>query len=122
MGDTYGGLDVLVNNASPAKEARDNRFATGGRIGDTSEEWWDQMYATGLRGLCLCCKYTLPYMIGKGEGSIIHISSVQALRGTGWEAYSMIKGAAVSLTRSMAAGYARDGGAGELHLPRDCGG
>ncbi|MHB1132777.1 MAG: SDR family NAD(P)-dependent oxidoreductase [Chloroflexota bacterium] len=98
VGATYGGLDILVNNAAPAGLARD----ADGRIGDIGEEVWDEMWRTGLRGACLCSKYMMPFLITSGAGSIIHMSSVQGLRGSGWDAYSMIKGGLVSLTRSMA--------------------
>ena len=98
VGEKYGGLDVLVNNAAPAGLARE----ADGRIGDTSEEVWDEMYRTGLRGVCLCCKYAMPLLIESGRGSIVHMSSIQGLRGSGWDAYSMVKGGLVSLTRSMA--------------------
>ena len=103
VGQKYGGLDILVNNAAPAGLARD----ADGRIGDTSEDLWDEMYRTGLRGACLCCKHAMPMLIKSGRGSIIHISSVQGLRGSGWDAYSMIKGGLISLTRSMAVNGAK---------------
>ena len=101
---TYGGLDVLVNNATDAGRAR----AEDGRIGDTPEELWDDTYRVALRGTCLCSKYLMPLLIRSGRGSVINMSSIQALRGSGWDAYSMMKGATVSLTRSMAVGYAPD--------------
>ena len=104
VGETYGGLDILVNNAAPAGLARE----ADGRIGDTSEALWDEMWRTGLRGTCLCCKHMMPPLIKSGKGSIIHMSSVQGLRGSGWDAYSMIKGCLVALTRSMAVGYSTD--------------
>jgi len=104
-GKTYGGLDILVNNAAPAALARE----ADGRIGDTSEVLWDEMWRTGLRGTCLCCKYMMPLLVKSGKGSIIHMSSIQGLRGSGWDAYSMIKGGLVSLTRSMAVNGAKHG-------------
>jgi NAD(P)-dependent dehydrogenase (short-subunit alcohol dehydrogenase family) len=100
---TYGGLDVLVNNAAPAALARE----ADGRIGDISEEVWDEMWRTGLRGTCLCCKYLMPLLVKSGRGSIIHMSSIQGLRGSGWDAYSMMKGGLISLTRSMAVNGAK---------------
>ena len=106
----YGGLDILVNNAALIGAGR------SGRIGDppgelwngTAEELWDEMYRVGLRGTCLCCKNLMPQLIESGKGSIINISSITALRGFSMDAYCMIKGALISLSRSMAVGYARD--------------
>lgn len=66
------------------------------------------MYRIGLRGPCLCSKYLLPYLIQSGKGSIINISSITALRGFAMDAYAMVKGGLISLSISMAAGYARD--------------
>jgi len=105
VGETYGGLDILVNNAAPVGLARE----ADGRIGDTSEAVWDEMWRTGLRGTCLCSKHMMPLLIKNGKGSIIHMSSIQGLRGSGWDAYSMIKGGLVSLTRSMAVNGAKHG-------------
>src|SRR5919199_4464407 len=82
VGETYGRLDVLVNNAADAGLAR----AADGRIGDTSEALWDDMYRVALRGTCLCSKYLMPYLIRSGHGSIVNMSSIQALRGSGWDA------------------------------------
>ena len=104
VGDVYGGLDVLVNNAAPAGRAR----LEDGSIADTSEDLWDDLYQTNLRGTCLVSKHVMPYLIKSGRGSVINIASIHALRGTGWDAYSMIKGCIVALTRSMAVGYAPD--------------
>ena len=104
VGETYGGLDILVNNATPAARAR----AEDGSVADTSEELWDELYQTNLRGTCLITKHVMPYLIASGRGSVINIASIHALRGTGWDAYSMIKGCLVALTRSMAVGYSTD--------------
>ena len=104
VGRTYGWLDILVNNAAPAGRAR----LEDGSIANTSEDLWDDLYYTNLRGTCLVSKYVMPFLIRRGKGSIINIASIHALRGTGWDAYSMIKGCLVALTRSMAVGYAPD--------------
>ncbi|MHB1413677.1 MAG: SDR family NAD(P)-dependent oxidoreductase [Chloroflexota bacterium] len=104
VGETYGGLDILVNNAAPAARSREE----DGSIADTPEDLWDELYATNLRGACLVSKYVMPYLTKSGHGSVVNIASIHALRGTGWDAYSMMKGCLVALTRSMAVGYAPD--------------
>ena len=104
VGATNGGLDILVNNAAPAARVR----VEDGSLADTSEELWDELYQTNLRGTCLITKHVMPYLIASGRGSVINIASIHALRGTGWDAYSMIKGCLVALTRSMAVGYSTD--------------
>ena len=104
VGATYGGLDILVNNAAPTARAR----VEDGSIADTSEDFWDELYQTNLRGTCLITKHVMPYLIASGHGSVINIASIHGLRGTGWDAYSMIKGCLIALTRSMAVGYSTD--------------
>lgn len=109
--ETYGGLDVLVNNAGLPGAGRAGRLADppGELWQGTAEELWDELYRVGLRGTELCCKHFLPLLIASGRGSIINISSIHALRGLGSDAYAAIKGALMSLSVSLAVSYARDG-------------
>jgi len=65
--DTYGRIDVLVNNAGV--------MVLGETILDIDPEEWDQSVAANLRGPYLCCRSVLPRMIEQGRGSIIHIGS-----------------------------------------------
>jgi NAD(P)-dependent dehydrogenase (short-subunit alcohol dehydrogenase family) len=109
-GKTMGGLDILVNNAVLPGAGRSGRLSDppGELWRGTQEELWDAMYRVGLRGSMLCSKLFMPYLVASGKGSIINISSIHGLRGFGWDSYSMVKGGLISLTMSMAAGYARD--------------
>ncbi|MCI0847623.1 MAG: SDR family oxidoreductase [Chloroflexi bacterium] len=65
--DTYGRIDVLVNNAGV--------MVLGETILDIVPEEWDLSVASNLRGPYLCCRAVLPTMIEQGRGSIIHIGS-----------------------------------------------
>src|SRR5919198_587020 len=56
-------IDILVNNAG---------VAFNKKLIDTSEEEWDQMINTNLKGPFLFSKAVLPYMISKGPGVIIN--------------------------------------------------
>lgn len=91
---TFGGLDILFNNAGIIRRAT---------VVDTTEEEWDRVIAVNLRSAFLLSKYALPYMIGAGGGSIIHNASGWGLvGGPRAAAYCASKGALVNLTRAMA--------------------
>ncbi|MBI3961334.1 MAG: SDR family oxidoreductase, partial [Deinococcus sp.] len=96
--------DVLVNNAG---------IWRGGKITDTSEEEWDRIFATNVKGIYQMSRYALPYLVakeGRPGGSIINISSVTGLVGRpGAAAYVASKGAVTQLTKAMALDHAREG-------------
>jgi NAD(P)-dependent dehydrogenase (short-subunit alcohol dehydrogenase family) len=64
--ETYGGIDILVNNA---------RFSVAGSVLDLSEADWDYSMAVMLKSAFLACKHALPSMLARERGSIINISS-----------------------------------------------
>ena len=97
--DTYGGLDILVNNAAYLHELA---FTA-----DLTAEEWEKTIATNLTGSWLCMKYAIPEMIKRGGGSIINIASQAATRGNaGLTAYTASKGGLLSLSRNTAVEYA----------------
>ena len=98
--DTYGRLDILVNNAG-----------TGGRhrIEDTTEQMWDGQMDVHAKGAFLGMKRTVPEMRKAGGGSIINVSSIYGLVGSGTStAYHAAKGAVRLLTKSAAMQYASE--------------
>lgn len=98
----FGGLHVLFNNAAVALVGRD------GKVADIPEQVWDFVLAVNLTGVYLACKYAIPRMIQSGGGSIINNASIAALVAEpDLDAYTAAKGGVLSLTRSIAAGYAR---------------
>ena len=102
--ERYGGVDVLYNNAAVQLHGQD------ARAHELSLEIWDRTQAINLRGVWLCSKYTIPVMLDRGGGSIIHAASPTGLTGCapGYTAYSSSKGGVIALTRVMAIDYARD--------------
>ena len=83
--ETYGKLNVLVNNAAIYG------FDTP-EITDFPEEDWDRMMNVNLKGVFLCCKYAIPAMRQAGGGSIVSISSIAALVKSVQPAYAASKG------------------------------
>ena len=98
--DTFGGLDILVNNVGRA-------FL--GTVVDTTEEDWDAAFAINLRSAFLACKYAVPVMASGGGGSIVNVASISALRGDGTVAYSAAKGGLIAMTVDMAYSHGRQG-------------
>lgn len=95
----FGRVDVLVNNAGIFPRAT---------LEETSEELWDQIFAVNLKGVFFCCKYAMPVMREHGGGSVINIGSINAYVGGGnLFAYSISKGGLLTLTRNLAASWAR---------------
>jgi len=102
----YGGIDVLFNNAAPMRLLQEHDRP----VVELPEDVWDRMIDVVAKGTYLCAKYAIPHMIAGGGGSIINNGSVDALvAAVGYDAYTAAKGSVVSLTRSMAGGYARHG-------------
>ena len=101
---TYGGLDVLYNNAGVMPEADHS-------VIDTEVAVWDQVMAVNVRGVFLGCKYAIPAMETRGGGSIINIASFVAILGCSvpQDAYTASKGALLSLTRSLAVQFGPKG-------------
>jgi NAD(P)-dependent dehydrogenase (short-subunit alcohol dehydrogenase family) len=96
-----GQVDILVNNAA--------YWQGDGFLVDIAEDAWDKILAGSLKSVYLCSKAALPSMIDRRSGSIVNISSVNALTGIHLAAYTAAKGAIISLTRVLAAQYGRFG-------------
>jgi len=107
--ERYGRLDVLHNNVG---------IGTGDR-GPTSmtEEVWDRIFATNLKGIMLVCKHALPVMREQGRGVITNISSVAAVCAVGIVAYKSSKAALNAYTHSVATGNARYGIRANVIMP-----
>jgi meso-butanediol dehydrogenase / (S,S)-butanediol dehydrogenase / diacetyl reductase len=94
--ETFGSVDILVNNAAKATDAD---------FLEVSEEAWDEDVAIALKGSFLCSQAVLGDMTENRSGVIINISSVNAFAYFGNEAYSAAKAGIVNLTRSLAVRY-----------------
>jgi NAD(P)-dependent dehydrogenase (short-subunit alcohol dehydrogenase family) len=80
-----------------------------GSVVEMPEEDWDRVMAVNLKAIFLLSKHVIPHMIAGGGGSVVNVSSVQALATqAGVAAYAATKGAVLSLTRVMALDHGAD--------------
>ncbi len=99
--ERYGGVDILFNNVA---------IISLGSVVDADEEEWDRIMQVNVKSMMLTSKFAVPCMTSSGGGSIINVSSVEAFRGGANQliAYSVSKGAIVTLTTSMAVQHGRE--------------
>ncbi len=102
--ERFGGIDVLYNNAgiSPDDDAS---------ILDTSVDAWQRVQDVNTKGVFLCCKHGIPYLLDRGGGSVINVASFVALLGaaTSQISYTASKGAVLAMSRELAVQFARQG-------------
>ena len=104
-----GGLDVIVHNAGtlPMTEDGSPRMAP---LQDARQQDWDTVVSVNLNATAALCRAAHPYLADSSRASLILMSSVAGLVGTPMmEAYAATKAAQLSLTRSLAVGWARQG-------------
>ena len=102
--ERFGGIDVLYNNAGISPADDDS-------ILDTGLEAWERVQAVNARGVYLCCKHGIPYLLERGGGSVINVASFVAVVGaaTSQISYTASKGAVLSMTRELGVQFARKG-------------
>ncbi|KPK22114.1 MAG: 3-oxoacyl-ACP reductase [Dehalococcoidia bacterium SM23_28_1] len=87
-------VDILVNNAGINRDTLILRM---------SENDWDEVVSTDLRGAFLCTKAALRFMMRQRWGRIINISSLAGLLGNAGQAnYSAAKAGLIGLTKAVA--------------------
>ena len=92
-------IDILVNNVGGSGVVE---------LIDTDEKSFQDIIDINLKSAFFCTKAVLPYMIKGRSGSIIYISSINAILGGFSEAaYSVAKGGLHSLVRSLTADYSK---------------
>ena len=92
--DTWGRVDVLVNNAGITGESAS--------IWDLPVEDLDRVYRTNLRGVFLFCQQVIPHMMERDYGRIVNIASIAGKEGNPMMVpYSATKAAVIGLTKSV---------------------
>lgn len=92
--DKFGRIDILVNNAGIT---RDNLIMR------MTEQEWDMVLDTNLKGVFLCTKAVSKIMMRQKFGRIVNMASVMGIMGNAGQAnYSASKGGVIALTKTTA--------------------
>jgi 3-oxoacyl-[acyl-carrier protein] reductase len=97
--ETFGGLDILVNNVGLGK---------GAGIVDTTDEDWREAIDQTLVPAIRASRMAVPHMRRRGGGSIVMIASIWGRESGGRMTYNAVKAAEISLAKSMAQQLAKD--------------
>ncbi len=97
--ETFGGIDILVNNVGLAK---------GAAIVDTSDEEWQEAFDQTLFPAIRASRLAVPHMRTRGGGAIVMIASIYGRESGGRMTYNAVKAAEISLAKSMAQQLARE--------------
>jgi 3-oxoacyl-[acyl-carrier protein] reductase len=94
VADSWGGIDILVNNAGVIHDSLLMRM---------TEDVWDEVLNTNLKGAFNCTKAVLRFMVRKRWGRIINVVSVVGLEGNpGQSNYAASKAGIIAFSRSIA--------------------
>ena len=94
-------LDILINNAGVAHV---------GNIERTPEDDFDRLFRVNVKGVYLCSKAAVPVMVRQRGGVILNMASIVSFIGVADRfAYSMSKGAVLTMTKSVAIDYIKHG-------------
>jgi 3-oxoacyl-[acyl-carrier protein] reductase len=97
--ETFGGVDILVNNVGTAK---------GAGITDTSDRDWQDAFDQTLFPAIRASRMAVPQMRKRGGGSIVMIASIWGRESGGRMTYNAVKAAEISLAKAMAQQLAAD--------------
>ncbi len=102
--ETYGKVDILINNAALFADVRLKSFL------EIDEAEWDRMMEINTRGMFSCAKAVVPEMKKQGYGKIVNIASSTVHKGVPLLLhYVTSKGAAIAFSRSLAREVGDDG-------------
>jgi 3-oxoacyl-[acyl-carrier protein] reductase len=109
----FGGLDCLVNATGVLWFDRDMSVV------DVDMETWDRVMEINLKSFALTSRHAVPAMRRSGGGALVHIASIDALRGDSQpqDAYGASKAAVIRLSKSLAIQFAGDGIRSNTVLP-----
>ena len=97
--ETFGGLDILVNNVG---------LARGASIAETSDAEWHEALDQTLFPAIRASRLAVPHMRRRGGGAIVMIASIWGRESGGRMTYNAVKAAEISLAKSMAQQLAAD--------------
>jgi 3-oxoacyl-[acyl-carrier protein] reductase len=101
IGDTWGGMDGLVNLCGFAADRKPTV--------DTDHSEWDEVVSGNLRAAYLISRASMPLLEAGRSPSVVHISSGIAVLGTaGYGPYGAAKAGVINLTKTLAQEWAPD--------------
>ena len=108
-----GHLDYVVNAAGVLLFGRDKSLV------EIDLDLWDKVLAVDLKSMVITTRAAVPFMQQSGGGAMVHISSIQCLRGDDkpQDAYQAAKAGMLALSKSIAIQFARDGIRSNCILP-----
>ena len=98
--DGFGRIDILVNNAG---------ITVRKLLADMTEQDFDDVIATNLKGTFACTRHAVPHMMKQGWGRIINVSSGSIIGQEGNTSYASSKGGVLSISLTWAVELARYG-------------
>ena len=103
VAETYGQIDVLVNNAGILADATLVKVKDGQLVKQMAEDAFDRVIAVNLKGVFNCTQAVAPHMIRQASGSIVNASSAVGLDGNfGQTNYVATKAGVVGMTKVWA--------------------
>ncbi|KIZ16186.1 SDR family NAD(P)-dependent oxidoreductase [Streptomyces natalensis] len=107
--EALGGLDGMVHNAGMLPAHPDGSPALD-PLQDSAQEDWNQVLSVNLNATAALCRRAHRHLAASPRASVVLMSSLAGVIGTpGMEAYAASKAAQISLARSLAVGWARQG-------------
>lgn len=101
INENYGPIDILVNNAAIAQEIP---------FLEISDQDWDQMLGSNLRGPFICTQEVLPHMLKNQWGRVVNIVSIGGQwGGVNQIHYASSKSGLIGLTKSLAKTFSKHG-------------
>ena len=109
----HGGIDYLVNTTGVLW------FGKDASVVDMDMSVWDQVFSINLRSFALTARHAVPHMRSAGGGAMVHIASIDALRGDDrpQDAYGAAKAGVIRLSKSLAIQLAKEGIRSNAILP-----
>ena len=109
----HGGIDYLVNTTGVLW------FGKDASVVDMDMSVWDQVFSINLRSFALTARHAVPHMRSAGGGAMVHIASIDALRGDDkpQDAYGAAKAGVIRLSKSLAIQLAKKGIRSNAILP-----